>query len=57
MSIALTSYDGGVYFGINGDRDAFSDIAVFVELIDQALADLVSAADHALRTHQRSKRR
>ena len=26
VSIALTSYDGGVYFGVNGDRDAMPDI-------------------------------
>jgi diacylglycerol O-acyltransferase len=44
VSIALTSYDGGVFFGINGDRDAASDLQTIAELIEESLAELVSAA-------------
>jgi WS/DGAT/MGAT family acyltransferase len=44
LSVGLTSYDGGVYFGINGDRDAVRDIATVADLIEESLAELVSAA-------------
>ncbi|HZC72744.1 MAG TPA: wax ester/triacylglycerol synthase family O-acyltransferase [Jatrophihabitans sp.] len=44
MSIALTSYDGGVFYGVNGDRDAAPDLASVAELIEESLAELVTAA-------------
>jgi diacylglycerol O-acyltransferase len=44
-SIALTSYDGGVFYGINGDRDAASDLGTIAELIEESLAELVAAVD------------
>jgi hypothetical protein len=44
MSIALTSYDGGMFFGVNGDRDAVPDVQTVAELIEEALAELVAAA-------------
>jgi diacylglycerol O-acyltransferase / wax synthase len=47
VSIGLTSYDGGVYFGINGDRDAMYDIGVLAGLVEEALADLVEASTPA----------
>jgi diacylglycerol O-acyltransferase / wax synthase len=43
LSIGLTSYDGGVYFGVNADRDAVPDVAEVAGLIDSALAELVEA--------------
>jgi WS/DGAT/MGAT family acyltransferase len=45
LSIALTSYDGGVYYGINGDRDAVRDVATIAELIEESLAELVAATE------------
>ncbi len=45
VSIALTSYDGGVYYGVNGDRDAVPDLQTITELIEESLAELVAAAD------------
>lgn len=45
LSIGLTSYDGGVYFGINGDRDAVHDIQLLADLIEEALAELCRAVD------------
>jgi WS/DGAT/MGAT family acyltransferase len=45
MSIALTSYDGGVFYGINADRDAVPDVAALGELVDEALAELMSATE------------
>jgi hypothetical protein len=44
MSVALTSYDGGMYYGINGDRDAVPDVHTVAELIEESLAELVAAA-------------
>jgi hypothetical protein len=43
LSIALTSYDGGVYYGVTGDRDALRDVGLVAELIEQSLAELVAA--------------
>ena len=40
VSIGLTSYDGGVYFGLNADRDAMPDIDVLAQCITDALAEL-----------------
>ncbi|MCU1590688.1 MAG: hypothetical protein JWP11_1944 [Frankiales bacterium] len=41
VSIGLTSYDGGVYFGLNADRDAMPDIDVLAGCIEESLAELV----------------
>ncbi len=45
LSIGLTSYDGGVYFGLNADRDAMYDIDVLATLIEESLGELVQAAE------------
>ncbi|GAA1221559.1 WS/DGAT/MGAT family O-acyltransferase [Pseudonocardia alaniniphila] len=42
LSIGLTSYDGGVFYGFNGDRDAMSDVDVLAGLVDEALDELLS---------------
>ena len=41
VSIGLTSYDGGVFFGLNGDRDAMVDLGVLANLLEESLAELV----------------
>ena len=41
VSIGLTSYDGGVYYGINADRDAMSDVGVLAQCIVDAVAELL----------------
>ena len=41
VSIGLTSYDGGVYYGLNADRDAMPDIDVLTGCIEESLAELV----------------
>jgi WS/DGAT/MGAT family acyltransferase len=41
LAIGLTSYDGGVYFGLNADRDTVGDVDVLADLIEQEVADLV----------------
>jgi len=42
VSIGLTSYDGGVYYGLNADRDAMPDIDVLASCIEDSLAELVA---------------
>jgi diacylglycerol O-acyltransferase len=44
LSIGLTSYDGGVYYGLNGDRDTMPDLDVLGQCIVDALAEMVEAA-------------
>jgi WS/DGAT/MGAT family acyltransferase len=41
LSVALTSYNGGVYFGVNADRDAVSDVDDVARHLTAALAELV----------------
>ncbi len=49
VSIGLTSYDGGVFFGLNADRDAMHDVEVLSSLIEESLAELVAASNGARR--------
>jgi hypothetical protein len=52
VSIGLTSYDGGVHFGLNADRDAMPDIDVLADCLESALIELldtVPATDRAAR--------
>jgi hypothetical protein len=44
LSIGLTSYDGGVYYGLYGDRDAMDDLDMLGQSIVDALAEMVEAA-------------
>jgi WS/DGAT/MGAT family acyltransferase len=44
MSIALTSYNGGVFFCVNADRDAVRDVNTVAQLIEESLAELVAGA-------------
>jgi WS/DGAT/MGAT family acyltransferase len=41
VSIALTSYNGGVYYGVLGDREAMPDIDMLAQCIEAALGELV----------------
>lgn len=44
LALGVTSYCGMLYFGINADRDAMSDVGVFPELLAEALQELIDAA-------------
>jgi WS/DGAT/MGAT family acyltransferase len=44
VSIGITSYDGGLYYGLNADRDALSDVDVLAGALPEALAELRAAA-------------
>ena len=41
VSVGLTSYDGGMFFGLNADRDAMTDVDVLAECLQSALAELL----------------
>jgi len=47
LSIGVTSYDGGVYFGLNGDRVAMPDLDLLGQCIVDSLAELVESGDTA----------
>jgi diacylglycerol O-acyltransferase len=44
LAIGVTSYDGGVYFGLTSDRDAVFDLAVLGQCVEESLAELVDSA-------------
>jgi diacylglycerol O-acyltransferase len=39
----VTSYDGSVYFGLTGDRDALPDLDVLAQCVTEALEELVDS--------------
>ena len=41
LSIAMTSYDGGVFFGVNADRDAVPDVSQVSAALRASLDELV----------------
>ena len=53
LSIGVTSYDGGVYFGLVSDRDAIPDLEVLGQCVTEALEELV---DTTSPTRQRAPR-
>lgn len=44
FTIGVTSYNGTLYFGVNADRKAMSDVGLVSALLDEALAELLEAA-------------
>jgi hypothetical protein len=41
VSLGVTSYNGGMYFGLNADREAMSDVDVLADCIDTAILELL----------------
>ena len=41
VSIGLTSYDGGVYYGLTADRDALADVDVLAGCLEESLSELL----------------
>ncbi|MFC4949886.1 WS/DGAT/MGAT family O-acyltransferase [Pseudonocardia sp. GCM10023141] len=41
VSIGITSYNGGVFYGLNADRDAMDDVDLLAASIGESLAELV----------------
>ncbi|RDH77648.1 wax ester/triacylglycerol synthase family O-acyltransferase [Mycolicibacterium moriokaense] len=44
LAIGITSYNGMLYYGINADRDAMSDVDVLPSLLQESLDELLEAA-------------
>ena len=44
LAIGVTSYNGMLYFGINADRDAMSDVDMLPSLLRESLDELLEAA-------------
>ena len=44
LAIGVTSYNGMLYFGINADREAMSDVGVLPSLLRESLDELLEAA-------------
>jgi len=42
ISIAIFSYDGGLYFGVTGDYDSSSDIDILTTGVERSIAELVA---------------
>lgn len=42
VSVGITSYDGGLYYGLNADRDAMADVDVLAGLIEESLEELLA---------------
>ncbi len=45
LSIGVTSYHGGVYFGLNGDREAMSDVDVLAAMIGESVDEMIGTVD------------
>jgi len=55
VSIGLTSYDGGVYYGLNADRDSMPDVDVLAQCLTDSLAELVATVENKQRRRPRPK--
>ncbi|MEY3732677.1 MAG: hypothetical protein RL347_36 [Actinomycetota bacterium] len=44
LSIGMTSYDGGVFLGLNADRDGMPDLDVLAQSLRESLGELLAAA-------------
>jgi len=44
LAIGVTSYNGMLYFGVNADRDAMSDVDMLPTLLRESLDELLEAA-------------
>jgi diacylglycerol O-acyltransferase len=57
VAIGVTSYDGGVYYGISADRDALPDIDVFGQCVRVALDELVDSASDSRQRAPRGRKK
>jgi diacylglycerol O-acyltransferase / wax synthase len=56
ISIAIFSYNGGLYFGVTGDYDSCSDIDVLTKGVERGVAELLGASQLAGRKTVAPKR-
>jgi hypothetical protein len=52
VTIELSSYDGGIYYGLNADRDGMPEVDVLAALIEQSLTGLVAASTESTRVRE-----
>jgi diacylglycerol O-acyltransferase len=57
LSVGVTSYDGGVYFGITADRDALPDVDLLGQCVRDALDELVESASDSRPRAPRGRRK
>jgi diacylglycerol O-acyltransferase len=57
LSVGVTSYDGKVSFGLNADRTAMSDLAVFAQCVTDALDELVDTTKGSRSRATRGRRK
>ncbi|PPK69840.1 wax ester/triacylglycerol synthase family O-acyltransferase [Actinokineospora auranticolor] len=43
LAIGVTSYDGGVFFGLTGDRAAMSDVDALARMLEESVEELLAA--------------
>ncbi len=55
LAIGVTSYDGKVFYGLDGDRDALPDLDVLGSCISESLDELVDASSAARSRAPRGK--
>ncbi len=56
LAIGVTSYDGGVFYGITADRDALPDVDLLGQCVTEALDELLDSATDARRRARRGRR-
>jgi diacylglycerol O-acyltransferase len=57
LAIGVTSYDGGVYYGITADRDILPDVDVLGQCIREALDELVDSSSDTRPRAPRGRKR
>jgi diacylglycerol O-acyltransferase len=57
IGVAIFSYDGGINFGVTGDRDSAADIDVLCRGIEQGMADLLTADSREARNPDTAAKR
>lgn len=57
VSIAVTSYNGHVFFGLVGDREAVADLDVLAQCIRESVDELVETATSTARRAPRGRQR
>ena len=57
LSIGVTSYDGGVHYGLTADRDAIPDVDVIGQCITEALTELVETTNENVMRAPRGRKR
>ena len=56
ISIAIFSYNGGLYFGVTGDYDSSSDIDILTSGVERSMAQLLAVVAPPPSKRSRAKR-